>query len=71
MYVCVCKAVKVGEVEAAIEGGASSVAEVTKVCRAGGDCGACHALIDQMIDRNCDRSGPIPAIRLVRRPRAA
>jgi bacterioferritin-associated ferredoxin len=66
MYVCVCKAVKVGEVEAAIDQGANSVAAVTSVCRAGGDCGACHATIEQMIERKCDRSGPIPALRLVR-----
>jgi bacterioferritin-associated ferredoxin len=66
MYVCVCEAVRVGEVEAAIDQGARSVSEVTSACRAGGDCGACHALIEQMIDRNCDRSGPIPTFRLVR-----
>jgi bacterioferritin-associated ferredoxin len=50
MYVCVCKAVTHAEVDRAIEGGALSVAEVTQACRAGGDCGACHAMIDQMIE---------------------
>jgi bacterioferritin-associated ferredoxin len=73
MYVCVCKAVKVSEVEAAIDAGAATRAEVTSACLAGGDCGACHAMIDQMIDHRrdcCDRSGPIPALRLLR-PRAA
>jgi hypothetical protein len=38
---------------------------VTRACRAGGDCGACHATIDQMIeghcDRSCARSAPSPA----------
>jgi bacterioferritin-associated ferredoxin len=66
MYVCVCKAVKMGEVEAAIDAGADSVAAVTSACRAGGDCGACHATIEKMIDGKCDRSGPIPTLRLVR-----
>jgi bacterioferritin-associated ferredoxin len=66
MYVCVCKAVKVGEVEAAIDDGATSVADVTRACRAGGDCGACHATIDQMIQRRCDASGPIATYGLVR-----
>jgi bacterioferritin-associated ferredoxin len=70
MYVCICHAVTSGQVESAIEAGASSVADVTSVCRAGGDCGSCHATIDAMIERRCDRSGPILPSQLVR-PRAA
>jgi bacterioferritin-associated ferredoxin len=54
MYVCVCKAVTDAEVEGAIDAGALSVADVTRACRAGGDCGACHAMIHQMIERHCD-----------------
>ncbi len=50
MYVCVCKAVTEAEVDGAIDAGARSVAEVTRACRAGGDCGACHAMIAQRID---------------------
>jgi len=70
MYVCVCHAVTSTQVEAAIDAGATSVADVTRCCRAGGDCGSCHATIDAMIDGRADRSGPIQTSRLVR-PRAA
>ena len=70
MYVCICHAVTSAQVEAAIESGAGSVSEVTSACRAGGDCGSCHAAIDAMIDRRCDHSGPILPSQLVR-PRAA
>lgn len=50
MYVCMCLAVTESEVKAAIEGGATTREVVTKHCRAGGDCGACHGMIDQMIE---------------------
>ncbi len=54
MYVCVCLAVTDKAVETAIEGGASDVDAVTKACRAGGDCGACHEMIEGMIATHCD-----------------
>lgn len=50
MYVCVCLAVTEAEVRAAIESGATTRDVVTQHCRAGGDCGACHGMIDQMIE---------------------
>jgi|GEM_PF-1541442 len=50
MYVCVCKAVTEAEVEAAIADGATTREAVTRVCRAGGDCGACHGMIDAKIE---------------------
>lgn len=50
MYVCVCLAVTESEVRAAIEAGATTREVVTKHCRAGGDCGACHGMINQMIE---------------------
>jgi bacterioferritin-associated ferredoxin len=70
MYVCVCHAVTSHEVETAIDAGATTVGAVTRACRAGGDCGTCHASIDAMIEARADRSAPIAASRLVR-PRAA
>jgi bacterioferritin-associated ferredoxin len=70
MYVCVCKAVTSGEVETAITQGASSVAEVTRACLAGGDCGTCHARIDLMIEQRRERSGVVLPVRL-HRSRAA
>ncbi len=50
MYVCVCRAVTDVTVKAAIEAGAESVAAVTRACCAGDDCGACHELIEDMIE---------------------
>ncbi len=49
MYVCVCLAVTEETVNAAIADGARTSAEVTAACRAGGDCGACHEMIQSMI----------------------
>lgn len=70
MFVCVCRAVSDGDVKAAIEGGATSVPEVTRACRAGGDCGACHSMIEDMIE---DAKGEAPCRRSlpVLPPRAA
>jgi bacterioferritin-associated ferredoxin len=50
MFVCVCRAVTDREVKTVIEDGAVTVAEVTEACRAGGDCGACHQMIEDMIE---------------------
>jgi bacterioferritin-associated ferredoxin len=50
MYVCVCLAVTEAEVEAAIAGGAHNREAVTAACRAGGDCGACHGMIESKIE---------------------
>ena len=50
MYVCVCKAVTEKEVRECIAGGAESRQAVTKACEAGGDCGACHQMIEEMVD---------------------
>ena len=53
MYVCVCRAVTDKQVNEVIESGAESVAEVTRACEAGGDCGACRQTIEDMIDDHC------------------
>jgi bacterioferritin-associated ferredoxin len=53
MYVCVCLAVTDQEVERAIAEGATTREEVTRVCKAGGDCGACHGQIETMIEDRC------------------
>lgn len=69
MYVCCCFAVTESEVEAAIAGGAHTREAVTKACRAGGDCGACHGMIDLKIEDHLEGAvsgvvscpGPQPA----------
>ena len=50
MYVCVCLAVTEAEVEAAIVDGAHTRAAVTRACKAGSDCGACHGMIEAKIE---------------------
>lgn len=50
MYVCVCLAVSEDEVREAIESGATTREAVTRACKAGGDCGACHGMIATMIE---------------------
>ncbi len=60
MYVCVCRAVTDRQVKAAIEGGADSVEAVTSACEAGGDCGACHAFIEDMIEEHAEACGAKP-----------
>jgi bacterioferritin-associated ferredoxin len=68
MYVCVCNAVTDREVEAAIDGGANTRLEVTRACGAGGDCGTCHRVIEDMLDATCRTSDPglVVAAALVR-----
>ena len=71
MYVCVCLAVSKSEVEGAIENGAHSREAVTRACRAGGDCGACHGMIATMIEDHLEdvacgmTPAPVSADRLV------
>ena len=62
MYVCVCLAVTESEVRASIEAGATTREVVTKHCRAGGDCGACHGMINQMIEDHLEDQGQRPSI---------
>lgn len=63
MWVCICNAVTDREVRSAIEAGACTRDAVTTACGAGGDCGACHQMIDQMIEK---RDELIQAGKLVR-----
>ncbi len=63
MWVCICNAVADRDVHAAIEAGASTRDAVTAACGAGGDCGACHEMIEEMLD---DHGGVVPACKLVR-----
>jgi bacterioferritin-associated ferredoxin len=50
MFVCVCKAVTEQKVRECIADGATSREAVTKACTAGGDCGACHQQIEDMVE---------------------
>lgn len=50
MYVCVCKAVTDTQIHQSIDGGAATREEVTRACGAGGDCGACRGMIEEMLE---------------------
>jgi bacterioferritin-associated ferredoxin len=50
VVLCHCKAVSDRTVDAAIASGARTVADVTARCRAGGGCGGCHRLLQELID---------------------
>jgi bacterioferritin-associated ferredoxin len=51
MYVCVCMAVTGRDIQAAIENGAGSVAEVMQHSGAGSRCGSCRPTIATMLER--------------------
>ena len=63
MWVCVCHAVTDREVNAAIDGGAATRDAVTTSCGAGGDCGACHHMIEQMIEARSEIIDPAGLVR--------
>lgn len=57
MYVCICKGVTEAEVDSTIAGGAFTREAVTRACRAGGDCGACHQMIEDKIEDHLEACG--------------
>lgn len=50
MTVCLCRGVPDRTIRAAIAGGASTVDDIHRVCGAGGDCGACHSTLAELVD---------------------
>jgi bacterioferritin-associated ferredoxin len=58
MFVCVCHGVSDHEVRHAIAAGAETREEVTRACRAGGDCGSCHGHIEDMIEDHLEATDP-------------
>jgi bacterioferritin-associated ferredoxin len=51
MIVCLCHAVCERDLEAMVETGAETAAEIERRCGAGGDCGACKPDIERIIER--------------------
>lgn len=49
MYVCICNAVSDRAVRAAIDDGASSIADLMVACDAGTGCGTCHVELERML----------------------
>ena len=49
MYVCACEGVTDRTVHAVTVAGARTVEDVTRVCGAGGECGACLPLLHELL----------------------
>jgi len=56
MILCICQSVTDREVDAAIRAGAHSLADVSNVCGAGGDCGSCRRSIRERLESACSRN---------------
>jgi len=52
VFVCSCEAVTDRTVDAAIASGATSIAEVTSRCGAGGRCGGCWPELQRLLDEH-------------------
>ncbi|MCC6433963.1 MAG: (2Fe-2S)-binding protein [Acidimicrobiales bacterium] len=48
MLVCHCRGISEREVRRALAGGASCREDITERCGAGGDCGGCLPLLDEL-----------------------
>lgn len=59
MLVCHCAVVNDAAVRAAIDRGASTVAEITAACGAGGGCGGCHPVLCRLLGEHAQ--GPCGA----------
>ena len=53
MYACICHAVTVDEVGAAVDAGADSIEAVGEVTAAGTCCSGCHDHLDEIIEARC------------------
>jgi bacterioferritin-associated ferredoxin len=65
MYVCHCRAVNDRTVLAAAAQGAVTVDDLTRACGAGGDCGGCHAVLDELLaaaGRTAGGAGRVPEL---------
>jgi bacterioferritin-associated ferredoxin len=50
MVLCICRAVTERQLEAAIEGGAHTLAEIAERLGAGSDCGCCRDEIEERLE---------------------
>ncbi len=60
MFACICCAVSVDEVNAAIDDGADTVDAVSDATSAGTGCGTCHERLEGLIEARC----PLAALRV-------
>jgi bacterioferritin-associated ferredoxin len=62
VFACICCAVSVDEVNAAIDGGAETVQAVSDATDAGTGCGTCHDRIEGLIEARA--ACPLAALRV-------
>jgi len=60
MIACLCRGVSDHTIRALIARGARSVSAIHEACGAGGDCGACCAMLAALVDQA--RPGPARAV---------
>jgi bacterioferritin-associated ferredoxin len=53
VYACICSAVTVDEVDAAIDGGADTIDAVSRQTGAGTGCHSCHDTLDDLLEARC------------------
>jgi bacterioferritin-associated ferredoxin len=53
VYACICTAVTVDEVHAAIDAGADSIETVGDATTAGTTCSGCHDHLDEILELRC------------------
>jgi len=56
MYVCHCRAVNDRTIRAAADAGALTVDDLMQTCGAGGDCGGCHTVLEELLAAGRARS---------------
>jgi bacterioferritin-associated ferredoxin len=50
MIVCLCRGLSERDLRGLLAGGLQSTDELSRSCGAGGDCGACLAMIDRLVE---------------------
>jgi bacterioferritin-associated ferredoxin len=50
VYVCNCYGVTEQAIKAAVANGARTISDLVRTCSAGGECGACHSELAQLLE---------------------
>lgn len=61
MYACICHAVTVDEVNAAVDSGAGTIDEIGRATTAGTNCHSCHDHLEDILEERCGQC-PLAAL---------
>lgn len=53
MYACICNAVTVEDVSAAVDAGAESLDAIARATNAGTNCHSCHDHLEDIVEERC------------------